>query len=77
MSSSFLSKNIKIKIHRTINFLVDLYGCETWSLTLREAHRLRVFENRVLRKIFETKRDVVTGEWRDYMNRNFMLCTDQ
>jgi hypothetical protein len=40
-----------------------LYGCETWSLTLREEHRLRVFENRVLRKIFGPKRDEVTGEW--------------
>ena len=41
-----------------------LYGCETWSLTLREEHRLRVFENRVLRRIFGPKRDEVTGEWR-------------
>jgi hypothetical protein len=43
---------------------VVLYGCETWSLTLREGHRLRVFENRVLRGIFGLKRDEVTGEWR-------------
>jgi hypothetical protein len=43
---------------------VVLYGCETWSLTLREEHRLKVFENRVLRRIFEPKRDEVTGEWR-------------
>jgi hypothetical protein len=41
-----------------------MYGCETWSLTLREEHRLRVFENRVLRRIFGLKRDEVTGEWR-------------
>jgi hypothetical protein len=41
-----------------------LYGCETWSLTLREEHRLRVFENRVLRRIFGPKRDEVTGKWR-------------
>ena len=53
---------LKIKIYRTIIFLVVLYGCETWSLTLREEHRLRVFENRMLRRIFGPKRDVVTGE---------------
>jgi hypothetical protein len=47
---------------------VVLYGCETWSLTLREEHRLRVFENRVLRRIFEPKRDEVTGEWRKLRN---------
>jgi hypothetical protein len=41
-----------------------LYGCETWSLTLRKEHRLRVFENRVLRRIFGPKRDEVMGEWR-------------
>jgi hypothetical protein len=47
-----VSKNIRIKICRTILLPVGLYGCETWSLTLREEYRLRVFENRVLRKIF-------------------------
>jgi len=47
---------------------VVLYGCETWLLTLREEHRLRVFENRVLRRIFEPKRDEVTGEWRKLHN---------
>jgi hypothetical protein len=47
---------------------VVLYGCETWSLTLREEHRLRVFENMVLRRIFGPKRDVVTGEWRKLHN---------
>ena len=52
LSSSLLSKNFKIKIFRTIILPVVLYGCETWSLTLREKHRLRVFENRVLRRIF-------------------------
>jgi len=57
-----LSQNIKIKIHRTIILPVVLYGCETWSLTLREACGLRVFENRVLRRIFGPKRDEVTGE---------------
>jgi hypothetical protein len=56
-----LSKNLKIKIHRTIIFSVVLYGCETWSLTLKEKLRLRVFENRVLRRVFGPKRDEVTG----------------
>jgi hypothetical protein len=46
----------------------DLYGCETWSLTLREEHRLREFENRVLRRIFGSKRDEITGEWRKLHN---------
>ena len=49
---------------RTVILPVVLYGCETWSLTLREERRLRVFENRVLRRVFGPKRDVVTGEWR-------------
>jgi hypothetical protein len=52
-----------VKIYKTIILLVVLYGCETWSVTLREEHRLRVFENRVLRRIFGSKRDEVTGEW--------------
>jgi hypothetical protein len=63
-----LSKNLKIKIYKTIIFPVGLYGCETWSLTLREERRLRVFENRVLRRIFGLKRDEVTGEWRKLHN---------
>ena len=62
LSSRLLSKNLKIKIYRTIILLVVLYGCETWSLTLREERRLRVFETRVLRKVFGPKRDEVTGE---------------
>ena len=64
LSSSLLSKNIKIKIHRSIILPVVMHGCETWSLILREELRFRVSENRVLRKIFEPKRDDVTGEWR-------------
>jgi hypothetical protein len=68
LSSSLLSKNRKIKIYRTIILPVVLYGCETWSLTLREEHRLRVFENRLLRSIFGPKRDGVTGEWRRLHN---------
>ena len=63
-----LSKNLKIKIYRTIILPVVLYGCERWSLTLREECRLRVFENGVLRRIFEPKRDEVTGEWRKLHN---------
>jgi hypothetical protein len=61
LSSSLLSKNTKIKIYRSIILPVVLYGCETLSLRLREEHRLRVFENRVLRRIFGPKRDEVTG----------------
>ena len=67
-SSSLLSKNLKIKIYRTIILPVVPYGCETWSLTLREERRLRVFENRVLRRLFGHKRDEVTGEWRKLHN---------
>ena len=62
LSSSLLYKNIKVKIHRTIILPVVLYGCETWSIILREERRLRVFENWVLRGIFGPKRDEVTGE---------------
>jgi hypothetical protein len=58
----------KCRIYKTIIFPVVLYGCETWSLTLREEHRLRVFENRVLRRIFGAKRDEVTGGWRKLHN---------
>jgi hypothetical protein len=68
LSSSLLSKNIKIKIYRTIILPVVLYGCETWSLTLREEHMLRVFENRVLRRIFGPKWNEVTGEWKRLHN---------
>ena len=58
MFSSLLSKNLKIKIYRNIILPVVLYGCETWSLTLRKEHRLRVFENRMLRRIFGPKREL-------------------
>ena len=64
LSSSLLSKKLKIKIYRTIILPVVLYGCETWSLTLREERRLRVLENKALRRIFGPRRDQVTGEWR-------------
>jgi len=59
---------LKIEIYRTIILPVFLYGRETWSLTLREERRLRVFEHRVLRTVFEPKRDEVTGEWRKLHN---------
>jgi hypothetical protein len=68
LSSRLLSKNLKIKIYRTIMLPLVLYGCETWSLTLREERRLRVFENRVLRRVFGPKRDEVTGELRKLHN---------
>ena len=68
LSSRLLSKNLKIKIYRTIILPVELYGCETWSLTLREERRMRVFENKVLRRVFGPKRDEVTVEWRKLHN---------
>jgi len=60
----FVSKNLKIKVYRTINLSVVLFGSETWLLTLREEHRLRVFENRVMRRIFVPMREEVKGDWR-------------
>ena len=77
MSSSLLSKNLKTKICRTIILPAVLYVCETWSLTLREKRRLRVFENRVLRRIFGPKRDGVTGEWTKLHNEelNDLYCS--
>jgi hypothetical protein len=54
---------------------VDLYGCETWSLTLREEQRLRVFENRVLRRIFGPKTDEVTGGGENSIMRSCIICT--
>ena len=63
LSSSLLPKNIDTKIYRTIILPLVLYGCETWSIILREELRLRVFENRVLRRIFGPERGEVTGKW--------------
>jgi hypothetical protein len=68
MSSHLLSRNVKVKIYKTIILPFVLYGCETWSLTLSKEHILRVLENRVLRRIFGPKRDDVTGEWRKLHN---------
>jgi hypothetical protein len=59
-----LLKNLKTRTYKTIILPVVLYGCETWSLTLREEHRLGVFENMMLRRIFGPKSNEVTGEWR-------------
>jgi hypothetical protein len=69
LSSCLLSRNLKIRIYNTIILPVVLYGCETWSLTLRKEHRLSVFENRVLRRIFGLKRDEMTDEWRKLHNK--------
>ena len=63
LSSSLLSGNINIKIYRTTISPVVLYGCEAWSLTLRDEYRLRFLANRMLRNIFGSKKDEVTGEW--------------
>ena len=68
LSSRLLSKNLKIKIYRTIILPVVLYGCEAWSLTLWEERKLKVFEKMVLRRIFGPGRDEVTGEWRRLHN---------
>jgi hypothetical protein len=68
LSSLLLSENIKVRIYKTTLLPVVLCGSETWSLTLRGEHNLRVFENRVLRRIFRPKRDGVTGGWRKLHN---------
>jgi hypothetical protein len=71
LSSRLLSRNVKVKIYKTIILPAVLYGCETWSLTLMEEHILRVFENRVVRRISGPKTDEVIGEWR----RSSIICT--
>jgi hypothetical protein len=77
LSTGLLSNNIEITIRRIIILPVLLYGCETWSVTLREEHRLRVFENRLLRRIFGPKRDEVTRTWRRLRNEevNDLYCS--
>jgi hypothetical protein len=62
--SSLLSKNIQTKMYGITILSVVLYGCETWSVTMRGEHRLRMYENRVLRRVFGPNRDEATGEWR-------------
>ena len=77
VSSSLLSKKFKGYDTQKYNFVwfFFLYGCETWSLILREECRLRVFENRVLGRIFGPMRDEVTGEWRKLHNEELRICT--
>jgi hypothetical protein len=72
LSSWLLSKIVKIKLYKIITLPVVLYGCETWSLTIREEHRLKVFESGVLKRVFGTRRDGVTGGWRKLHNEK--LC---
>jgi hypothetical protein len=72
-SSRLLSKDLKIKTFKTIISYAFLYGCESWSLILKKKHRLRVFENRMLRRIFGPKRDEITGE--NFTMRIFIICT--
>ena len=75
MSSNFLSKNLRINIFRTIILPVVVYGCETRSFTLREELRLKVFENKVLRRVFGPNRDEVTGNGENYIMRSLVICT--
>ena len=75
LSYSLLSKTLKIEIYRTMILPVVLYGCETWSLTLREEGRLRVFENRVLRRVFGPERGEVTGNGKNYVRRSLGIFT--
>jgi len=74
LSSSLLYKNVKIKIHRTIIMPVVWYGCETWSFILRKERRLRVFKNRVFRRIFGPKKEEVTGSVENYIMRIVLIC---
>jgi hypothetical protein len=71
LSSHLLPKNVSIKIYTTIILPIVLYGCETWSLTLRKEHRLRVVQDRILRRIFGLKKDEITGGWRKLHNDDF------
>jgi len=73
LSFGLISRYIKIKIYKIIIMPVVLYGCETWSLTLRKERRLNVFVNRVLRRIFGPKKEEVTGSEENYM-RSLMIC---
>jgi hypothetical protein len=68
-------ENLKFKIYRTIILSVVLYGCEAWSLTLREERRLRVFENSVLRRVFGPRRAEVKGTGENYVMKSLMICT--
>ena len=74
LSSRLLSKKLKVNTHKTIIPPIVLYGYETWSLTLREEHRLTVFENKILREILGSKRDEITGEWESNTMLSYMHC---
>ena len=71
---SLLSKKFKVNTYKTFILICVLYGCEIWSLTLREEQRLRVFKNKVLRKISEAKRDEITEEWRKLHSAELNAC---
>jgi len=75
LSSSFLSNNINITIYRNIILPVVLYGCETWSLTLREVSRQWLFEKRMLRRIFRPNRNEVKESGENYVMKSLMICT--
>jgi hypothetical protein len=64
LSSRLLSRNVEVQTYKNIILPVVLYGCGTWSFTRREEHTLRVFENRILRRVFGPNKDEVTGEWK-------------
>jgi hypothetical protein len=76
-SSRLLSTNTKIKIHITVMLPEVLYGCETWSLRLREGSRLRVFKNRVLKRIFRPKSDEIIEGWRNLRNEDLYSTSRQ
>jgi hypothetical protein len=75
LPSNLLSKHLKINIYRTLILPVVLYGCETWSSKLRKERRLRVFENRVLKRIFGPKRDEAQRGGENYIMRSLMICS--
>jgi hypothetical protein len=75
ISSTAKKYKKKMRMYKTIILPLVLYGCDTWSLTLKEEHKLRVFENSVLRRIFGPKRDDMTGRWRNCIMRGFIACT--
>jgi hypothetical protein len=72
LSSNLVLKNSKIKVHNTVILLVVLYGCETWTVTLMENHKWRVFENRMLRRIFGPKKEKYQEAGEDYIMRSFI-----
>jgi hypothetical protein len=73
--AAFTVKDIKVRIHKIIILSVVLYGCETWSLRVREVHKLRVLENMVFRRIFGPKKDGVLEGEENCITRSFIICT--